>query len=69
MVTHDLITAFAISEQFSFIHEARLIFDGTEEEMLQSELPAIREFLKPSDSSLFAVPETPSGGILHEAKR
>jgi phospholipid/cholesterol/gamma-HCH transport system ATP-binding protein len=69
MVTHDLITAFAISERFSFIHQARLIFDGTEEEMLQSGLPAIREFLKPSDSSLFAVPETPSGGILHEAKR
>jgi phospholipid/cholesterol/gamma-HCH transport system ATP-binding protein len=69
MVTHDLITAFSVSERFSFIHQARLIFDGTEEEMLQSELPAIREFLKPSDSSLFAVPETPPGGILHEAKR
>ncbi len=69
MVTHDLITAFAVSERFSFIHQTRLIFDGTKEEMLQSGLPAIREFLKPSDASLFALPETPSGGILHEAKR
>jgi phospholipid/cholesterol/gamma-HCH transport system ATP-binding protein len=69
MVTHDLITAFAISERFSFIHQARLIFDGTKEEMLQSGLPAIREFLKPSDESLFKVPETPSGGDFHEAKR
>jgi len=69
MVTHDLITAFAVSERFSFIHQTRLIFDGTEEKMLQSGLPAIREFLEPTDASLFALTETPSGGILHEAKR
>jgi len=69
MVTHDLVTAFAVSERFAFIHKARLIFEGTEEEMVHSELPAIREFLEPSESSLFVVPETPSGGDLHEAKR
>jgi phospholipid/cholesterol/gamma-HCH transport system ATP-binding protein len=69
MVTHDLVTAFAVSERFSFIHQARLIFDGTEDEMLHSGLPAIREFLKPSDASLFAAPETTPGGTLHEAKR
>jgi len=55
MVTHDLVTAFAVSERFSFIHDARLIFDGTREEMMQSAMPAIREFLKPTDTSLFSV--------------
>jgi phospholipid/cholesterol/gamma-HCH transport system ATP-binding protein len=69
MVTHDLNTAFAVSERFSFIHEARLIFDGTREEMMNSESPAIREFLKPTDTSLFVLPNMSSGGKFHEAKR
>jgi phospholipid/cholesterol/gamma-HCH transport system ATP-binding protein len=69
MVTHDLATAFAVSERFSFIHEAHLIFDGTGEEMLGSSLPAIREFLEPTDASLFVMPKTPPGGEFHEAKR
>jgi phospholipid/cholesterol/gamma-HCH transport system ATP-binding protein len=55
MVTHDLVTAFAVSQRFSFIHEARLVFEGTEQEMLGSTDPAIREFLRPTDDSLFVV--------------
>ena len=55
LVTHDLETAFGVSDRFSFIHKARLIFEGTKEEMLRSELQEIREFLAPSDGSLFAV--------------
>lgn len=69
MVTHDLATAFAVSERFSFIHQARLIFDGNKEEMLRSQLPGIREFLEPSDESLFVLPGKPPGGEIHEAKR
>jgi len=69
MVTHDLATAFAVSERFSFIHEAHLVFDGTREEMMNSDSPAIREFLKPTDTSLFVLPNIPSGGKFHEAKR
>jgi len=53
MVTHDMETAFAVSQKFSFIYRARLIFDGTREEMLHSDLPEIREFLKPTDASIF----------------
>ncbi len=67
MVTHDLATAFAVSERFSFIHKTRMIFDGTREEMLASPLPAICEFLEPSDASLFVRPETSPGGKFHEA--
>jgi phospholipid/cholesterol/gamma-HCH transport system ATP-binding protein len=55
MVTHDLETAFAVSQRFSFIHKAHLVFDGTREEMLRSELPEIREFLSPTDNSLFTL--------------
>ncbi len=53
MVTHDLETAFNVSDRFSFIHKARMIFEGTREEMLASDHPAIREFLEPTDESLF----------------
>ncbi len=54
MVTHDLETAFNVSDRFSFIHKARMIFEGTREEMLAFDHPAIREFLHPTDESLFA---------------
>ncbi len=55
MVTHDLETAFAVSTKFCFIHKAHLIFDGDKEAILRSELPEIREFLSPTDESLFTV--------------
>jgi len=54
MVTHDLHTAFAVSQQFSFLHDTRLIFDGSREELKASNLPAIREFFNPSEQSLFS---------------
>jgi len=53
MVTHDLVTAFATSERFTFLHRARMIFEGTEEEMRTSVIPEVREFLAPTEESLF----------------
>ena len=53
IVTHDLETAFNVSDRFSFIHKARMVFEGIQEEMLGSGLLSIREFLKPTDDSLF----------------
>jgi len=53
MVTHDLVTAFATSERFTFIHQARMIFEGTETEMRASAIPEVREFLAPTKESLF----------------
>jgi phospholipid/cholesterol/gamma-HCH transport system ATP-binding protein len=69
MVTHDLETAFRVSERFSFIHHAQLVFDGDRQEMMRSGLPPIREFLEPTDEALFVSNETPAGGDFHEAKR
>jgi len=53
MVTHDLATAFMTSQRFTFLHQARMIFEGTEEEMRQSKLPEVQQFLQPTDESLF----------------
>jgi phospholipid/cholesterol/gamma-HCH transport system ATP-binding protein len=55
MVTHDLVTAFAVSQRFSFLHKARMVFEGTKDDMLSSRLPAIREFLEPTEESLFTL--------------
>ena len=53
MVTHDLTTAFATSQRFTFLHKARMLFEGDEEEMRTSSIPEVREFLEPTDRSLF----------------
>lgn len=53
MVTHDLATAFVTSERFTFLHRARLVFEGNEEEMKNSRIPEVREFLQPTEQSLF----------------
>ena len=53
MVTHDLQTAFAVSQRFSFLHETRLIFDGSRQELELTDDPAIREFFSPTAQSLF----------------
>ena len=46
MVTHDLVTAFATSQRFTFLHQARMLFEGSEEEMKASSIPEVREFLR-----------------------
>lgn len=53
IVTHDLATAFATSQRCTFLHQARMLFEGSEGEMRGSSIPEVREFLQPSDSSLF----------------
>jgi phospholipid/cholesterol/gamma-HCH transport system ATP-binding protein len=53
MVTHDLATAFATSQRFTFLHQARMLFEGTEAEMKASEIREVQEFLAPTKSSLF----------------
>ena len=53
MVTHDLATAFSTSQRFTFLHQAHMIFEGTQAEMRESEIPEVRQFLQPTDESLF----------------
>jgi phospholipid/cholesterol/gamma-HCH transport system ATP-binding protein len=53
MVTHDLHTAFAVSQRFSFLHDTRLILDGSAADLKESSDKSIREFFSPSRESLF----------------
>jgi len=58
MVTHDMQTAFAVSDRFSFIHQAELVLDGTREELEDSQNNAILQFFSPGEESLFSYTET-----------
>jgi phospholipid/cholesterol/gamma-HCH transport system ATP-binding protein len=53
MVTHDLHTAFAVSQCFSFLHDTRLVLDGSADDLKESKDVAIREFFSPTRESLF----------------
>ena len=53
MVTHDLHTAFAVSQRFSFLHDTRLVLDGTADELKSCKDRSIREFFSPTRESLF----------------
>lgn len=59
MVTHEMATAFNVSDRFSFMHEAQLVFEGTKTELENSRNQAIREFFSPGEESLFRFAETP----------
>jgi phospholipid/cholesterol/gamma-HCH transport system ATP-binding protein len=58
MVTHDMQTAFAVSDRFSFIHQAELVLDGTREDLEDSQNSAILQFFSPGEESLFSYTET-----------
>ena len=58
MVTHDMATAFAVSDRFSFIHKAELVLEGTQAELESSRHSAILEFFSPGEESLFRFAET-----------
>lgn len=53
MVTHDMPTAFAVSDRFSFIHEGELVLEGTRKELEASRHKAVLEFFSPGEESLF----------------
>ena len=57
MVTHDLHTAFAVSQKFSFLHDSRLILDGTADDLKASRDTSILEFFSPTQKSLFVTDE------------
>lgn len=45
VVTHDMHSAFKVADRIVMIHEARLIFDGTPEELRASENPVVQRFI------------------------
>ncbi len=47
VVTHDLQTAYEVADRLILISKGRMHFDGTLDELRESDDPAIREFLDP----------------------
>jgi phospholipid/cholesterol/gamma-HCH transport system ATP-binding protein len=52
VVTHDMRLAKKLADRVVFLHEARVIFFGTSEEMEQSEEPIVKEFLELDEMKL-----------------
>ncbi|HUO61065.1 MAG TPA: ATP-binding cassette domain-containing protein [Candidatus Acidoferrales bacterium] len=46
VVTHDMALAKKVGDRIVFLHEAKVVFFGTPEEMEQSPIPIVREFLE-----------------------
>jgi phospholipid/cholesterol/gamma-HCH transport system ATP-binding protein len=46
VVTHDMHSAFRIADRIVMLHEAKLIFDGTSEQVRQSEVEIVRDFVQ-----------------------
>jgi phospholipid/cholesterol/gamma-HCH transport system ATP-binding protein len=46
IVTHDMISVFEVAEKIHMMHQGRVIFEGTSEELLRCELLEVRQFLK-----------------------
>ena len=55
VVSHDLVSAFTISDRLMIIKEGRVVQIGTKEEILSSKDPFVREFLKNGLGDLQAV--------------
>jgi phospholipid/cholesterol/gamma-HCH transport system ATP-binding protein len=49
VVTHELDVAYAVADRLAMIHKGRVLFDGTAEELKQSDKAPVREFLDPNN--------------------
>jgi len=45
VVTHEMESAFAVATRMVFLHEGKIILEGTPEEFRQSDIPIVRQFL------------------------
>ena len=46
VVTHDMNSAFKIADRIVMLHEGRIIFDGTPDEIRRSEQDAVKQFVQ-----------------------
>ncbi len=54
VVTHDMRLAKKLGDRVVFLHEAKVIFFGTPQEMEKSDLPIVQEFLELDELKLEA---------------
>ncbi len=59
VVTHDMRLAQKLADRIVFLHEARVVFFGTPEQMRRDEQPIVREFLELDDVTLGDYGSTP----------
>lgn len=45
LVTHDISSAFRVADRVALLHDGRIVFDGTPDEMTRSDHPYVKEFL------------------------
>ena len=45
VVTHDMNSAFKVADRIVMLHEGKLIFDGSPQEIQKSEVPVVRRFV------------------------
>jgi phospholipid/cholesterol/gamma-HCH transport system ATP-binding protein len=45
VVTHDMQSAFKVGDRIVMLHEGKLIFDGTPQEIQKSDVPVVRRFV------------------------
>lgn len=45
VVTHDIVSAFTVGDRIAFLHDGRIIFDGTVDQARQTTEPLLKEFL------------------------
>jgi phospholipid/cholesterol/gamma-HCH transport system ATP-binding protein len=62
VVTHDLASAYKVADRMAMIHDGRIIFTGTPEEIRKSHDPYIQQFVRGERKSDAAADE----GILHK---
>ncbi|MCY0866167.1 MAG: ATP-binding cassette domain-containing protein [Aquificaceae bacterium] len=55
VVSHDLVSAFSISDRILILRDGELVQIGTKEEILNSSIPFVREFIKKGLGDLQAV--------------
>jgi len=56
VVTHQIADAFEVSDHFIVLHDGMMVFDGTGQEFVSSQVPEVRGFLVPFMESVKAIP-------------
>lgn len=46
VVTHDMVSAFKVGDRIAMLHEGRIIFDGTPEEVQRTDDPIVQQFIR-----------------------
>jgi phospholipid/cholesterol/gamma-HCH transport system ATP-binding protein len=61
VISHDMASTFRIGDRISMLYDGQIIVSGTPDELLVSQLPALREFVETSGAVSFNRPGLPTG--------